>query len=153
MEEGSWEGLLDIIGLSDEEKKTANLEELKQFQNREPSNSLLFELSNDIYGDLDSGIYLLWFDRTISVTKDNQILKPEKSRIIHKTISRNEIEFFKELWFSLLGHYLLVLPKGFEMNISETADEEEFIGVLLRKYKSLYLKTPDANVILHLALS
>ncbi len=61
MEDESWEGFLNIIGLTDEEKKFAKLEEFKQLHNEQPSDSLLYELSNNIYGDLVDEVYLLWF--------------------------------------------------------------------------------------------
>lgn len=56
------------------------------------------------------------------------------------------------LWYDLLGSYLVFLPEKLVLKSNNTEDEEAFIGDLLRTYKTILLKTPDANEILHLSI-
>lgn len=138
--EGSWEGLLDIIGLNQNMRQKTNLKVLIEFPLGEPNKDLLlnlFDYTTEIYGSKRCTI-LWWYGERYPYTK---------------IISKDDLKYLQNLWETIAGHYILFLPEEFDVKKIDVEDEEEFIGMSLIKYSKLLLKTPDANEVLYLSLS
>lgn len=145
--EDSWEGLLDILELSENDRKRANLEVLMEFPLGYPEKTLLINLYESIiklYGH-DSNFSIVWFKRS-----DDD---PDISNLYKKIVGTNDIKFIQDFWLCLSGNYILFLPKTFDINKIGSGDEEKIIGKILSKYGQLLLKTPDGNEILHVYLN
>lgn len=145
--EDSWEGLLDILELSENDRKRANLEVLMEFPLGYPEKTLLINLYESIiklYGR-DSNFSIVWFKRS-----DDD---PDISNLYKKIVGTNDIKFIQDFWLCLSGNYILFLPKTFDINKIGSGDEEKIIGKILSKYGQLLLKTPDGNEILHVYLN
>jgi hypothetical protein len=138
--EGSWEGLLDIIGLNQNIRQKANLKVLIVFPLGDPKTDLLlnlFEYIKKIYGSEKCTI-LWWYGEPYPYTK---------------IISKDDLKFLQNLWDTIAGHYILFLPEDFDVDKIGVEDEEEFIGMSLVTHCQLLLKTPDGNEILYLNLN
>lgn len=143
----SWEGILDILGLSQNIRLRANLKVLMEFPLGDPKKSLLLELYESIkklYGP-DNYFSIVWFKES----KNN----PDISYLNKKIVGKDETKFIQNLWLTLSGNYILFLPKTFDINIIGNGDEEQLIGMILSTYGQLLLKTPDGNEILFLYLN
>jgi hypothetical protein len=142
----SWEGLLDILGLSQNVRLKANLNVLMEFPLGNPNESLLLELYESIkklYGS-DNYFSIVWFKRS----KNN----PDIFCLNKKIVGQDETKSIQNLWLRFSGSYFLFLPKTFDINFGN-GDEEELIGRILSTYGQLLLKTPDGNEILFLYLN
>jgi hypothetical protein len=145
--EGSWEGLLDIIGLNQDIRKKAELKALIEFPLAEPKTDLLinlFDYITSIY-DFERFTILWWYEPSCINVKN--ISNP-----FTKIISKDDLKYLQELWERIAGDYILFLPEDFNTKV-DTSDEEVFIGVCLTKYSQLLLKPPDANEVLYLCLT
>ncbi|MGD6831244.1 hypothetical protein ACQCT5_03715 [Sutcliffiella halmapala] len=145
--EGSWEGFLDIIGLSQDIRQKAELKTLMEFPLAEPEKDLLislFDCITSIYGTQKCTI-LWWYEP--SCINDKNIGNPYT-----KIISKADLKYLQDLWGRIAGDYILFLPEEFNAKV-DTIGEEEFIGLCLIKYSQLLLKTPDANEVLYLYLN
>lgn len=145
--EDSWEGLLDILGLSQNVRLKANLNVLMEFPLGNPKESLLLELYGAIKKLYSSDNYfsIVWFKRS----KNN----PDIFCLNKIIVGKDETKFIQNFWLTLSGSYILFLPKTFDINIIGDGDEEELIGRILNTHGQLLLKTPDANEILFLYLN
>lgn len=144
----SWEGLLDIIELSEYVRLRSNLNVLMEFPLGYPKEPLLLELYESIkklYGP-DNFFSIVWFKRSKN--------DPDISYLVKKIVGKDETKIIQYLWLSFSGEYILFLPSTFDINtIGSGGDEEELIGKLLSKNGQLLLKTPDGNEILYLYLN
>ncbi|WP_342045055.1 hypothetical protein [Bacillus sp. OTU530] len=131
----SWEGLLDILELSQDVRVKAELNVLLEFPLGYPKKQLLLKL----YGS-DDYFSIVWFKQSAH--------NPNISYLNKKVVSKNETKFIENIWLTLAGNYILFLPKSFDSNKIGSGDEEELIGKILSTYGQLFLKTPDGNEIL-----
>lgn len=142
----SWEGLLDILDLTQGVRERAHLNILMEFPRGNPKNQLLlvlFESINRLYWQ-DNYTTLAWFTQS----PYNTSLFYLNTRIVRK----EDIKFIQDLWLRLSGNYILFLPQSFDKNKVGKGDEEAQIGMILSQFGQLLLKTPDGNEILHLFL-
>ncbi len=143
----SWEGLLDLIELSEHVRLRSNLNVLMEFPLGDPTEPLLLELYESIkrlYGP-DNFFSIVWFKRSKN--------DPDISYLAKKIVGKDETKIIQYLWLSFSGEYIVFLPRTFDINTIGSGDEEELIGKLLIKNGQLLLKTPDANEILYLYLN
>lgn len=144
--EDSWEGILDILELSQDVREKARLDVLKEFHLGYPEEALLLELYDfmkTLY-ELDNYFSIVWFEESQS--------NPYISYMKKQLVGEDDIKFIQNFWLSLSGNYILFLPKEFDTNSIENGDEEELIGKILSEYGQLLLKTPDGNEILYIYL-
>ena len=141
-----WEGLLDILELSEDVRERANLKVLMEFPLGYPEETLLLNLYESIKKlyESDSNFSIVWFKRSEN--------NPDISNLYKKIAGKTDTKFIQHLWLFLSGNYILFLPKTFDVNKIGNGDEEVLIGKILSKYGQLLLKTPDGNEILHLYL-
>ena len=142
--EDSWEGLLDILELSQDVRVKAELNILLEFPLGYPKKPLLLKLYESIkklYGS-DDYFSIVWFKQSAH--------NPNISYLHKKVVSKNETKFIEDIWLTLAGNYILFLPKSFDINKIGSGDEEELIGKILSTYGQLFLKTPDGNEILYI---
>ncbi|MDQ6418734.1 hypothetical protein RB620_04705 [Paenibacillus sp. LHD-117] len=144
----SWEGILDILELSQNVRAKANLKVLKEFHLGYPEESLLLELyefMKILYELEDNYFSIVWFEQSQN--------NPDISYLKKKLVGKDDVKFIQNLWLTLSGNYILFLPKTFDTNIIGNGDEEEVVGRILSAYGQLLLKTPDGNEILYIYLN
>lgn len=141
---GSWEGILDILQLSQEVRARAELSVLLEFHLGYPKKPLLLKLYESIkklYGS-DDYFSIVWFKQSAH--------NPSIYYLNKKIVSKDETRFIQNAWLTLAGNYILFLPKSFDINKIGSGDEEKLIGKILSTYGQLFLKTPDGNEILYI---
>ncbi len=121
--EGSWEGFLDLIGLTQDIRQKTELKTLMEFPLAEPKPDLLISLldcTRSIYGSEKCTIFW-WYES--SCIKGKNISNP-----FTKIISKDDLIYLQSLWERIAGDYILFLPEDFNAKF-DTSDEEEFIGI------------------------
>ena len=143
--ESNWGDFLNIINIDENSRKSEKLTiplefhlgdlEQNDFEN-------LLDILKEIYNVND--FYAAWFKDLPGSS--------ELSFLEMLSFNNNSFEIIQDLWYQLLGNYLLFFPKSFLSFINEPGVEEDIIGKILCMGKILLIKTPDANEVLLLEI-
>lgn len=130
---------MDIIGLEAAERSRAHVETIAEFPNGypdEPRLLHLFKQIENLYGNTEFAV--IWLNNG--------------NYVYLKVANKQDVAKIACLWERISGNYLMFLPHDAVIDKGRVVDEEEFIGVCLKRHKQMVLKTEDAYVVLFLQL-